>query len=188
MFSISSFHTIIIIFIFLLSSLFCFNIYKSKETIALEFLTKNNYCVEGLSCFNDYYKALDFAIKVEKPLLIYFTGYACLGGKAGIEFKTFNNKNKSIIKENYVFVTLYVDDRTALPQKEQITIDYIGKQRKLKTIGDKWSYFEYINFEQVSQPFFVLLTKDEKLLNKPIGYSSKNMSGKFEAFLKCRLQ
>jgi thiol:disulfide interchange protein DsbD len=76
------------------------------------------------------------------------------------------------IKQHYVLVSLYVDDRKKLPIEERVS--YITKDnntKELTTHGDKWTTFEAENFGQVSQPFYVILNNKEQLLNNPVGYT-----------------
>ena len=160
----------------------------SNDLIVLKFLTEHNECPKGINCFNDYYKALDYSKRINKPIFIMFIGYACVSDRYFENNVITNPQVRKIIKENYVVVFLYVDDKKKLPIKEQITIDYLGKQKKIKTIGNKWAYFEFINFQQVSQPYFVLLSNTEELLTKPIGRVRKNEINKFINFLKCGLK
>jgi thiol:disulfide interchange protein DsbD len=77
-----------------------------------------------------------------------------------------------VLKNNYVLISLYVDDREDLPEQEQF--NYVranGSIKKIKTIGDKWATFQTVNFQNNSQPFYVLLDTDQNLLNSPIGYT-----------------
>ena len=121
---------------------------------------------------NDYQQALKLADSLNKPLLIDFTGWACVNCRK-MEENVWNTPEiSSYIKENYVLVSLYVDDRRKLPVEERIT--YTTKDKKEKSIithGDKWATFEAENFGQVSQPFYAVLNKEEILLNNPIGYT-----------------
>ena len=92
-----------------------------------------------------------------------------------------------ILQNDLVLASLYVDDKEALPENEQISIDMGNGQRKrIKTIGDKWSLFQQINFNNNSQPHYVLLMPDGKVINTPVsGYMSKE---DFKAFLTCGIE
>ena len=82
--------------------------------------------------------------------------------------------------------SLYVDDKEELPADQQTTIDMGGgKMKKIKTIGDKWSMFQQVNFNNNSQPHYVLVTPEGKIINNPVsGYMPKE---DFKAFLECGL-
>ena len=81
-----------------------------------------------------------------------------------------------ILNNDIVLVSLYVDDRTELKDENQFSIRRTnGSLKKIKTIGQKWSTFQYLNFKTASQPFYVLMTYDGKVLNEPIQYADKNI-------------
>ena len=121
---------------------------------------------------NDYERAMKLSDSLHKPLLIDFTGWACVNCRK-MEENVWNQPEvNSYIKENYILVSLYVDDRKKLPIGERNT--YTTKDNNKKEIithGDKWSTFEAENFSQVSQPFYVILDNQGKLLNYPVGYT-----------------
>ena len=92
-----------------------------------------------------------------------------------------------ILQNDVVLASLYVDDREELPQKEQASIDLgYGQKKKIKSIGDKWTLYQQINFNNNSQPHYVLVTPDEKVINTPVsGYMSKD---EFKKFLECGIR
>lgn len=90
----------------------------------------------------------------------------------------------STIRE-FVLVSLYVDDRKALPEEEQYISDATGRERTVRTVGQKWSDFQARHFETNAQPYYVLITPDEQVLSKPISYEPD--AGKFKQFLDCGL-
>lgn len=139
--------------------------------------------------FTDYYEALEYAKKVNKPLLVDFTGYACVNCRR-MEEKVWVDGAVEALLNEYVIVSLYVDDKVALPESEQKPIDIPladgkVKTKMLKTVGDKWATFEAMRFGQVSQPFYVLLSPDEYLLNNPVGYTPD--AEEYADWLKCGL-
>lgn len=139
--------------------------------------------------FTDYYEALAYAKKVNKPLLIDFTGYACVNCRR-MEEKVWVDESVEQLLNEYVIVSLYVDDKIALPENEQKPIDIPlsdggVKTKMLKTVGDKWSTFEAIRFGQVSQPYYVLISPDEYLLNNPVGYTP--VASEYADWLTCSL-
>ena len=91
------------------------------------------------------------------------------------------------LKEKYVLISLYVDDKRALPESEQeLVVQLNGSKRKLKTYGNKWSHFEITRFNTNAQPFYVLLTPDgEQALTEPVGYTPD--VAEYANFLDCGL-
>lgn len=121
---------------------------------------------------NDYDKALALAKEQHKPLMIDFTGWACTNCRRMEENVWTDPEVYKYIKENYILVSLYVDDRKKLPILQQLP-EYTtkdGHTREIVTNGDKWATFQYENTNQTAQPYYVLLTNDEKLINKPVAY------------------
>ena len=81
-----------------------------------------------------------------------------------------------LINENFVLISLYVDDRKELPIQDQIDLTYdSGKIKKIRTIGDKSATFQALNFKTASQPYYVLLNTELEILNSPIQYTSKDV-------------
>lgn len=122
---------------------------------------------------NDYDEALALAKKVHKPLMIDFTGWACTNCRRMEENVWTDPEVYKYIKENYILVSLYVDDRKKLPILQQLP-EYTtkdGHTREIITNGDKWATFQYENTNQTAQPYYVLLNNEEKLLNNPVAYT-----------------
>ena len=122
---------------------------------------------------NDYSKALQLAKEQHKPLLLDFTGWACVNCRKMEENVWTVPEVYNFIKENYILVSLYVDDRQKLKAEQRI-MNYqtkSGDTKDIITIGDKWATFEAENFNQTTQPLYVLLDTKEKLLNNPVGYT-----------------
>jgi len=121
----------------------------------------------GLDVFYDYNEGLAYAQQVNKPVFIDFTGHACVNCRK-MEASVWPKPDVlKRLSENYVVIQLYVDDKTDLPESEKFTSTYSGK--KIKTIGNKWSDFQAAQFNANSQPFYVLLSPQGKLLVKPQG-------------------
>ncbi len=118
---------------------------------------------------NDYDKALAYAKKVNKPLMLDFTGRACQNCRL-MEENVWNKPDiLPIMKDSLIIVSLYVDERTKLPEDEQYVSTYSGD--KIETIGDKWSELETYVYKNNSQPYYVLLDHNEEKLNEPVGYT-----------------
>lgn len=138
----------------------------------------------GMHPEHDFFKAIQIARKEQKPVLIDFTGYGCENCRKMEEFVWSEPDVLPILQNEVVLASLYVDDKEQLPQNEQTSIDLGGGQRqKIKTIGDRWSQFQKVNFQEYTQPHYVLVTPDGKLINNPVGgYMDKE---KFKNFLEC---
>ncbi|MCH1557921.1 MAG: thioredoxin family protein [Flavobacteriaceae bacterium] len=135
---------------------------------------KSNDCPLGFNCFKDFDSGLDYAISQNKPILLDFTGWACANCRRIEENVWTDPEIFKIIDEDFVLISLYVDDRKVLPEKDQITLKYkSGKLKKIKTVGDKSATFQAINFNNASQPYYVLINNDLRILNSPIQYTSK---------------
>lgn len=131
-------------------------------------------CPLGLNCFKDFEKGLAYAQEHHKPILLDFTGWACVNCRKMEENVWSDPEVFQVINDNYVLISLYVDDRKPLPESEQF--DYQkpnGKIKKIKTVGDKWATFQTVNFNTASQPFYVLLSPELEMLNSPKQYTSK---------------
>lgn len=115
----------------------------------------NLYEDEVHASFDDYETGMAYAKKVRKPVLVDFSGFGCVNCRKMEAAVWTDPKVKQIIENDYVLITLMVDDKTKLP--EVITIEEHGKTRKLKTVGDKWSYLQRSKFGANAQPFYVLL-------------------------------
>lgn len=140
--------------------------------------------VLDLHIIHDYNQALKIAQKENKPVLIDFTGYGCENCRKMEEYVWSDPQIWQILNNELVIASLYVDDSELLPESEQQTLNLKdGRKRKIKTIGNKWSTFQRENFNSNSQPFYVLVTPDSKILNFPVaGYMNKK---DFQNFLQC---
>lgn len=122
---------------------------------------------------NDFEGARQRAIRENKPLLIDFTGWACVNCRKMEENVWTEPEVKNYIRENFILVSLYVDDRKLLPPAERIpsytTRD--GNNKSIKTEGDKWATFQAENFSQVTQPLYVVLDNRQRLVTHPVGYT-----------------
>ena len=119
--------------------------------------------------FDDYDKAKVYAKEQGKPMFVDFTGYGCVNCRKMEASVFMDDRVKDILDDEYVMVTLYVDDKTDLP--EPITIEEYGKEVTLKTYGDKWSYLQRYKFGANAQPYYILLSPEGKPLASPYGYN-----------------
>ena len=135
---------------------------------------KENVRGKGLEAnvINDYAKALQLSKDQHKPLLIDFTGWACVNCRKMEENVWTDPSVLNYIKENFILVSLYVDDKEKLPADQRFTYTLKDKSTKdIITIGDKWATFQTENFGQTTQPLYVILDNGEKLMNNPVGYT-----------------
>ena len=133
----------------------------------------NLYHGETRPQFFNYEQGMEYAKEQGKPVLVDFTGYGCVNCREMEASVWSNPKVKNIIDNKYVLISLYVDDKTPLP--EIIQIEEFGKQRKLKTIGDKWSYLQRSKFGANAQPFYVLLDNEGMPVSRSHAYD-KNIN------------
>ncbi|WBX99160.1 protein-disulfide reductase DsbD family protein [Chryseobacterium gambrini] len=138
----------------------------------------------GMHPEHDFFTAIELAKKEGKPILIDFTGYGCENCRKMEEFVWSEPDILPILQNDVVLASLYVDDKEELPEDQKTKIDLgDGQVKKVKTIGDRWSLFQQVNFNNNSQPHYVLLTPDGKVINTPVsGYMEKE---KFKKFLEC---
>lgn len=134
---------------------------------------KNNVHGKGVEpdVVNDYDKAIALAKETGKPLLVDFTGWACVNCRKMEENVWTKPAVKDLIQSKFVLVSLYVDDRTELEDGN--------------TVGSKWAAFQSRHFGSVSQPQYVILSPDEKLLNHPVGYTSATA---YKEWLECGVE
>jgi len=119
--------------------------------------------------FHDYEDGLAYAKKVGKPVLIDFTGHACVNCRKMEERVWSDPKILNLLKEDIVLISLYVDDKRPLPDGEEIESKISGK--KLRYIGQKWSEFQILKYKANAQPFYVLMDHNEENLVEPVGYT-----------------
>lgn len=125
---------------------------------------------QGLMVFHDYNEGLIYAKSVGKPLMLDFTGHACVNCRK-MEEQVWSNKDvKEMLGKDVVLVSLYVDERIDLPIEEQYVTTMAGKKKKVKTTGDKWMVLQANTFGTNSQPYYVLLDHNEKQLLEPANY------------------
>ena len=147
-----------------------------------------NECPNNLNCFKDLKEGINYAKQVGKPIILDFTGFACVNCRKMEEHIWPDPKIDALLREKFVLISLYVDDKKELLNDEQIFVNRInGGTRQLKNYGHKWAHFQTQFFQSNSQPFYVLLDSEgEKLLNKPVGYTPD--VEEYASFLECGLQ
>ncbi len=135
--------------------------------------------------FKDYDAGMRYAKQVGKPVMIDFTGFGCVNCRK-MEMAVWQDHTVArMLSDDYVLISLYVDDKTPLPQRLNVK-EADGSEITLRTIGDKWSYFQRYKFGANAQPFYVLLNNDGKPLNR--SYSYDEDIGKYITFLRAGLE
>lgn len=144
----------------------------------------NLYNNEVHAKFDDYDAGMEYAKRNGKPVMLDFTGYGCVNCRKMEAAVWTDPKVSKLMTEDYVLITLFVDNKTPLP--EHIKVMENGKERTLRTVGDKWSYLQRSKFGANAQPFYVLLDNEGKPLNK--SYSYDENVDKYVDFLQTGLQ
>ncbi|NOT38313.1 MAG: hypothetical protein HOP11_13150 [Saprospiraceae bacterium] len=139
-------------------------------------------CANNIDCFHDYYEGLTYAKEKGLPIFIDFTGYACVNCRKTEEHIWVNDKIRNSLMKDFVLVSLYVDD------KEMLNEQYISVHTKnpIRNVGNKWADFQIVNFNQNSQPLYVVMSPDEKIITKPRGYHPD--IEEYRTFLECGLK
>jgi len=169
--------------IFLLFSIFLLSgLYDSKNVRLLsgilppEFYSieeKQSECPLGLNCFKNYEDGKEYAIENNKIILLDFTGWACANCRRMEENVWSKPKIYELLDNNYVIISLYVDDRTKLSDNEKFKyINKSGRIQYINNIGRRWSLFQQINFNNASQPYYVAMLPSGKILSEPIQFTS----------------
>ena len=144
----------------------------------------NLYKNEVHAQFDDFDAGMEYARRNGKPVMLDFTGYGCVNCRKMELAVWTDNKVSKLIQDDYVLITLYVDNKTPLP--ENIKVIENGKERTLRTLGDKWSYLQRVKFGANAQPFYVLIDNEGNPLNK--SYSFDEDVNKYIDFLETGLK
>lgn len=145
---------------------------------------KESDCVLSLNCTKDYETGLRMAKEQNKPMLIDFTGYACVNCRRMEENVWTKPEVYNLLKDKFIIVSLYVDDKKKLPAAEQFTYTTKdGQKKEIRTVGDKWATFETENFKNNAQPWYAIMNTKEELLTHPVGYVPDEKQ--YLAWLQC---
>ncbi len=150
------------------------------ETIHSQFPSYSK-CANNFNCFHDYYEGVAYAKAQHKPILLDFTGYGCVNCRKTEEHIWVKDKIWKTINDNFVLISLYVDDKLELDS----TLRSAVTNARIRTVGQVWTDFQVSNFKQNSQPLYVLVSPDEQVLTTPRGYDSDVQA--YDAFLQCGL-
>ena len=190
--------TFVIIFSFYLASGLIYNSEK-KSFRALSLLSglapplSYSYfypsdCPNNLNCYKDLKTGMEYARSVNKPILLDFTGYACVNCRKMEEHVWPLKDVDKLIRDEFVLISLYVDDKKSLADFEKINVNRISGKgvRTLENYGHKWAYFQARYFNVNSQPYYLIMDPDSySILNSPVGYTPDKME--YVNFLNCGL-
>jgi thiol:disulfide interchange protein len=124
----------------------------------------------GIPAFDDYYLALEYAKKVNKPILVDFTGWACVNCRK-MEGQVWSDSDvKRKLSKDFVLVSLYVDDKKKLPKEMQIEVTWSGSKRTLSSVGDRWSYLQNNMYKSSTQPQYWIIDGDENHYSDSTSY------------------
>jgi thiol:disulfide interchange protein DsbD len=125
---------------------------------------------QGIMVFHDYEQGMAYAKKVKKPVVIDFTGWACVNCRK-MEEQVWSDENvKNILSNDVILISLYVDERIDLPKNEQYKTTLAGKIKNVTTTGDKWMVLQANSYGTNSQPYYVFLNHDEEALVENANY------------------
>ncbi len=162
-----------------------YNFFLPKPKIDPELKAKYpslSKCANNLDCFKDYYDGMAYAKEEGMPVLLDFTGFGCVNCRKTEDFIWNRPLVRENIDQNYVLISLYVDD----PDKLETTLISESRKNKIRNIGNKWADFQIVNFEGNAQPLYVLMSPDEKVLAYPRPYV-EGWTG-YSDFLNCGLE
>ena len=145
-------------------------------------------CPNDLECFKDLKTGLEYAKKMDKPILLDFTGYACVNCRKMEEHVWPLPEVDKVLRENFVLISLYVDDKKQLPENQKVFVERTNGNglRKLENYGHKWAHFQASYFGVNSQPFYLLMDPNTlQILNDPVGYMPD--ASQYVSFLECGL-
>lgn len=170
--------------------IYCLSGYKTPAFLSgiipptsYNFKAKNT---EPFIHFKDYEEGMAYAKAHDMPVLLDFTGFGCVNCRR-IEDNVWSDEKVTEKLKEYVIISLYVDDRKALPENEWYKSSATGKEREVKTVGQKWSDFQAKYFQTNSQPQYILINTKEQLLNQPVAYNFAKDKNKYISFLECGL-
>lgn len=138
----------------------------------------------GLIAFTDYEKGMAYAKSIKKPVMLDFTGFACVNCRKMEDYVWSDTRILTILQNDIVLISLYVDDKRELPENEHYISPETGK--KIKTIGQKWSDFQITHYKANAQPYYLILDNNTNSLTEPVGYMPD--IEKYETWLKIGIE
>jgi len=139
---------------------------------------------QGIMVFHDYDLGVAYAKEVGKPIMLDFTGWACVNCRKMEEQVWSDSEVKRMLSSEVVLISLYVDERTKLAKEDQYDTTIAGKKKKVKTVGDKWTVLQIERYKTNSQPYYVVLDHDENQLGSPANYQDHGKVDLFKNWLQ----
>jgi thiol:disulfide interchange protein DsbD len=120
-------------------------------------------CANNINCFKDYFEGMAYAKEMNKPVMLDFTGHGCVNCRKTEEHIWVDERIRKILNDSLVLISLYVDD------DKKLSTVYISEHsdKKLRNVGNKWADFQIVNFQQNSQPLYVMTTNNQEVISKP---------------------
>jgi len=143
---------------------------ENSSNIKEELRAKRELGPQRIKVFHDYFEGVEYAKLVGKPIVVDFTGYACVNCRQMESNVWSDSKIKNILKGDVVLISLHVDASEKLSESEQYETTLAGKKKKVKTTGDKWMVLQANTYGTNSQPFYVFLNHDEEQMVEPANY------------------
>lgn len=139
-------------------------------------------CANNINCFKDYFEGMAYAKEINKPVMLDFTGHGCVNCRKTEEHIWVDDRIRKILNDSVVLISLYVDD------DKKLSNVYISEHsnKKLRNVGNKWADFQIVNFQQNSQPLYVMTTNNQQVISKPRPFV-EGVDGYLD-FLNCSLQ
>ena len=157
---------------------------RGGEAIAVNKEKGQHVGPQEILAFHDYNEGLVYAKKIGKPIFLDFTGHGCQNCRRMEEFVWSDPNIKSMLSNDVVLISLYVDDRTKLPKEQQYETIVAGRTKKIKTIGDKWKMLQIQSYNSNSQPYYVLLNHEEAQIVEPANYLNYGTVTLFSGWLE----
>lgn len=138
-------------------------------------------CANNINCFKDYFEGMAYAKEMKKPVMLDFTGHGCVNCRKTEEHIWVDDRIRKILNDSLVLISLYVDD------DKKLSTVYISEHsdKKLRNVGNKWADFQIVNFQQNSQPLYVMTTNNQEVISKPRPFV-EGIGGYLE-FLNCSM-
>ncbi len=141
-------------------------------------------CANNIPCFKDYYEGLEYARSVNKPIFKDFTGFGCVNCRKVEEHIWVRDEIRDKLINDFVLVSLYVDDDKKL---ETIGVSKRDSSSRIRNVGNRWADFQIVNYNQNTQPLYVMMTPDEKVIAKPRGYRQNEGVKEYNDYMECGL-
>ena len=161
---------------------------ENSSNIKKELRAKRELGPQRIKVFHDYFEGVEYAKLVGKPIVVDFTGYACVNCRQMESNVWSDSKIKNILKGDVVLISLHVDASEKLSESEQYETTLAGKKKKVKTIGDKWMVLQANTYGTNSQPYYVFLNHDEETLVENANYQDYGTVDLFTDWLNRGLQ